>query len=136
MVTKAKGKTQGEQATGEDAGPVTLRVGPVDYELHLFSGFLESQGHECLGLIQFDVCRILISDKAPIRKRIATFWHELGHAIVSECFYRDSFPKLDEEDLCNMLGIGMSAIDADTLKQVHELLSRDTGSASIVLTES
>ena len=127
MVSKNKASTKGKAEPHDSPDPVILRVGPVDYELFLFRGHLKFRGDRCHGLADMDACRLFISDAPPIRKRIATFWHELGHAILSECGCRESASTFGEEELCNIIGIGMSAMDADTIARVYKLLSNEAG---------
>ena len=135
--TKAKGKTKGNTQTHDEQGQptgvpesVVLRIGPVDYEIFLFNGLLKyGDGRGlCYGMANLGLCQIFISDVIPIRKRIATFWHEFMHVVFDECSCVEPVSKMEEEDLCNLLGIGMANIGASEIARVYKLLSNERGS--------
>lgn len=63
--------------------PVPVRVGPSVFTVHLHHGLIKWWNGECVGTCDANRMRIYISDVQTPAERIATFFHELTHAIFS-----------------------------------------------------
>ncbi len=103
------------------AGPVQVQVGPHRYSVFLVRGKIALDRDTCLGICDFDHRYIAISDVQPVQSRVATFFHELAHAVVRSCDPSDAISYGDEA-IAGMFELGLGTLDAATLARVYELL--------------
>jgi hypothetical protein len=103
-------------------GVVMLPIGHTIYEVSLIHGYvIDPKGTRCLGLTRPDTCRIEVSDVPPPAKRVAVAWHEITHAIKCEL---DAGQRqfMDEESICDMIGMAMAAISSEKIAELHHYL--------------
>jgi len=101
-----------------------IPVGPFCYQVKLVSEPLfDGEGHEADGLCRPFAMTIQVSAALPPDKRLATLWHEIGHAWKAELDVRDK-PTMDEESLCRMIGLAMAGMPPRLLAALHLYMMR------------
>lgn len=101
---------------------LTLPVAGLTLQILLVDGFAYLDGEACLGVADPAAMTITISKIPPPDKRIRVFWHELGHIIKCECDAANA-EWMDEEHLCNIIGLGCSMIDGSDLHRLKFYLT-------------
>jgi hypothetical protein len=96
-----------------------IKVGPYRYEIIARTEPIEHpDGGLCHGVAMPDRHRIEISLDAPPCKRLAVLWHELLHLAKAD-FDVTGSAVLDEESICNLMGLLMSMISPMDLLRLH-----------------
>ncbi|MCC6680381.1 MAG: hypothetical protein IT445_05710 [Phycisphaeraceae bacterium] len=83
---------------------LTVRVGPLDYDVALVTEYIRHEGEDCLGLCDNEKQQLLISDRASPAQRVAVFCHEYMEAWL----YHFGGQEKDKEGYCDLFGLAMT----------------------------
>ncbi len=83
---------------------LTVRVGPLEYDVALVTGYIRHEGEDCLGLCDNEKQQLLISDRASAAQRVAVFCHEYMEAWL----YHFGGQEKDKEGYCDLFGLAMT----------------------------
>lgn len=96
-----------------------IHVGPFRYEITASStNIRHPDGGECNGVAYPDLNRIVFSKQTPPEKRLAVVWHEIAHLLKADLDIH-CLPTLDEEAVCNLIGLAMSLITPMDMLRLH-----------------
>ncbi len=112
---------------------MTLRVGPYLYRVRYVEGYIEHEGHACLGLCDNEAHVIYISDQITEAEQIQTLCHEYMEAWIhhfgqspgrSDADTRgaadnDLAADAHKEAWCDLFGLAMTQFIVDWMHQVR-----------------
>lgn len=104
---------------------VEVPVGPLVYRLHLHRGELRHpRGHCCNGLCFPDSEQIFVAANQSRQRRLATAWHEFGHAML-DVFNIGEREELDEESICDAVGLFFASLTPEKYREIVDFLVND-----------
>lgn len=106
-------------------------VGPFAYEVQLVDHPLELHGRPCMGLCDSERQRIFIARSLSPQRRLSVFWHELAHAWKSEMDVHVA-AAMEEESVCNLIGLAMTAMDPHLLARLHVFLTQGIEAEDVI----
>jgi hypothetical protein len=110
-----------------------IKVGPFRYEIIASPTNLKHpDGGECHGLARPDLNRVEFSSVAPPDKRMAVVWHEIGHLLKADLDITGSL-KLDEESICNLIGLAMSMMSPMDMLRLHVYVAQGVDAPGAML---
>ncbi|MCC6679272.1 MAG: hypothetical protein IT445_00065 [Phycisphaeraceae bacterium] len=112
---------------------IQVPVGPVNYSLAIQPGWCELDGEKCFGLCDRDNLEILISGAAPPAKRLTTAWHEIVHAWMAELAPGSYAQALEEEGVCDIVGLAMAHMDARLIARLHLYMTRGIEATDVLM---
>lgn len=106
-------------------------VGPFSYEVILTEQPLEFKGRRCMGLCDSEAQKIFIARRLCPQRRVSVFWHELAHAWKCDLeIHCDE--TMEEEPICNMIGLAMTAMEPYLLARLHVFLTQGIETEDVI----